>query len=140
MPAALFDTLKASRTLQDAGLTARHAEAIVETVAGAFDDTVATKADVAEVRAELAIVKEALKHTATRTDVAEVHADVAEVRAELAVVKEALKHTATRTEVAEIRAAVADSFSALYRHLWVMALGIVTAMVGLSKLLDWLFS
>ena len=121
MPAALFDTLKASRTLQDAGLAAKHAEAIVETVVVAFEDTVASRADI--VRLEASIEK---LETSSR--------------AELTVVKEALKNTATRTEAAEIRAAVADSFSALYRHLWIMALGIVTAMVGLSKLLDWLLS
>ena len=53
MTTAVFDTLKASQNLKAAGVDERQAEAIVTTMAGAFDDTVATKADIAEVRADL---------------------------------------------------------------------------------------
>lgn len=53
MTTAVFDTLKASRNLKAAGVDERQAEAIVTTMAEAFDDTVATKADIAEVRADL---------------------------------------------------------------------------------------
>ena len=53
MTTAVFDTLKASQNLKAAGVDERQAEAIVTTMAEAFDDTVATKADIAEVRADL---------------------------------------------------------------------------------------
>ncbi len=53
MTTAVFDTLKASRNLKAAGVDERQAEAIVTTMAEAFDDTVATKADIAEVRGDL---------------------------------------------------------------------------------------
>ena len=45
MTTAIFDTLKASRKLKAAGIDEAHAEAIVQSVAEAFDDSVATKAD-----------------------------------------------------------------------------------------------
>ena len=54
MATAVFDTLKASRSLKAAGFDESQAEAIVTTMADAFDDTVATKADIAELKAELA--------------------------------------------------------------------------------------
>ena len=53
MTTAVFDTLKASQNLKAAGVDERQAEAIVTTMAEAFDDTVATKADISEVRAEI---------------------------------------------------------------------------------------
>ena len=47
MTTAVFDTLKAARHLEDAGIETKQAEAIVTTMAKAFDDSVArpTKAD-----------------------------------------------------------------------------------------------
>ena len=53
MTTAIFDTLKASRKLKAAGIDEAHAEAIVQSMAEAFDDSVATKADLASVKAEL---------------------------------------------------------------------------------------
>ena len=69
MATAVFDTLKASDTLKAAGIEAKQAEAIVHTMAGAFEDTVATKADLdklesslrAELKAEIAGVKGDIK-------------------------------------------------------------------------------
>ena len=90
MATAVFDTLKASRTLKAAGIADAQAEAIVTTMAGAFDDAVATKADIAGVRTEL-------KSMATKTEIAELKADIAGVRTEL-------KSMATKTEIAELKA------------------------------------
>ncbi|MDE2756586.1 MAG: DUF1640 domain-containing protein [Acidobacteriota bacterium] len=53
MTTAVFDTLTAARHLEDAGIETRQAEAIVTTMAKAFDDSVATKTDLATVKAEL---------------------------------------------------------------------------------------
>ncbi|MDE2813212.1 MAG: hypothetical protein OXM01_09320 [Gemmatimonadota bacterium] len=54
MATVAFDTLKASRDLQAAGITEAHAQAIVGSMAEAFGDTVATKADL---KAEMANLK-----------------------------------------------------------------------------------
>ena len=69
MTTAVFDTLKASRNLKAAGVAEAQAEAIVTTMAEAFDDAVATKADISEVKVEL-------KSMATKADLAEVRADL----------------------------------------------------------------
>ena len=53
-------------------------------------------------------------------------ADIAEVRTEIAAV---------RTEIAEVRTEMAERFEALYKQLWLMALGIVTAVAAIVKLL-----
>ena len=53
MTTAVFDTRKANRNLKAAGVDARQAEGIVTTRAEAFDDAVATKENLAEVKADL---------------------------------------------------------------------------------------
>ena len=53
MTTAVFDTLKASRDLKAAGFDDTQAEAIVTTMAKAFDDTVATRVDLHAVQSEL---------------------------------------------------------------------------------------
>ena len=57
MTTAVFDTLKASRKLKAAGIDEAHAEAIVQSMAEAFDDSLVTKADlkaaIAEVKADM---------------------------------------------------------------------------------------
>ena len=69
MTTAVFDTLKASRNLKAAGIDEAHAEAIVQSMAEAFEDTVATKADIASVRADL------------KTEIAAVRADIEKLEA-----------------------------------------------------------
>ena len=75
MTTAVFDTLKASDTLKAAGIEAKQAEAIVYTMAGAFEDTVATKADLIEVKAEL------------KQDIASTRADIAIVKGDIRLQK-----------------------------------------------------
>ena len=80
MTTAVFDTLKASDNLKAAGIEAKQAEAIVHTMAGAFEDTVATKADLdkleASVKSDIAAVKAELKDKATKTDLAVIRGDI----------------------------------------------------------------
>lgn len=61
MSAITFDTLKFAERLERAGLTREQASAIAEAqrevLAEALDTTLATKADIAEIKAELAILK-----------------------------------------------------------------------------------
>ena len=90
MTALAFDTYKAVKSLREAGADEALAEAVVATVGDAIGGNVATKADLAEVKAEL--------------------------KSEIAAVK---------TEIAELEAR-------LYRHLWVMAAGIVGLTVSLT--------
>ena len=101
MTTLAFDTHKAVKALRAAGADEPLAEAVVATVGDAIGENVATKADLAEVKADLAQVK-------------------AELKTDLAQVKAALK-----TDIAELEAR-------LYRHLWVMAAGIVGLTVSLT--------
>ena len=65
MTTAVFDTLKATRHLENAGIETRHAEAIVQSMAEAFEDTVATKADIDKLavstKADIATVRKNLE-------------------------------------------------------------------------------
>ena len=68
--------------------------------------------------------------------------EIAELRAatehEIAELRTEMKHEITelRTEmkhdIADLRAATAEQFSILYRHLWIMAIGIVGFTAGLT--------
>ena len=60
MPAFAFDTLKAARALTAAGAKESLAEAIVTTMNDAVTEGVATKADVAELKAEISAIEWAL--------------------------------------------------------------------------------
>ena len=73
MATIAFDTLKAAEGLEAAGMDARQAKAVVGTVAEAFSDTVATRADIAEVRADL------------KTGLAELKADMFKVAMGVAI-------------------------------------------------------
>ena len=54
MNIATFDTLTAARALEAAGMNASQAEAVVVTVRSAVAEGVATKADIADLRADMA--------------------------------------------------------------------------------------
>ena len=80
MNAAAFDTYTAAKRLRDAGFDERQAEAAVSMVrdaAGADREQLATKADLAEVRADLAALE-----TRLRADLA-TKADLETLRSEL---------------------------------------------------------
>ena len=80
MSAAAFDTLTAARDLEAAGIERRQAEAIagtVRTAAAADRDALATKADLAELRAD---TKAEFAHLATKADLASVRAEIGTIR------------------------------------------------------------
>ena len=143
MASATFDTLHAAKALTVAGFEAQQAEAITDTIREAFTESVATKVDIAEVKTEIAEVKSELKAdiAEVRTEITEVKselkADIAEVRTEIAEVKSELKAeiAEVRTEVAAVRTEMAERFEALYKQLWLLGLGIVTAVAAIVKLL-----
>ena len=107
MSALAFDTYKAVTALKQAGFEEAQAEAVVNTMGEALGGNVATKADLTEVRAAL-------------------EADIAAVKTDLAAV---------RTEMETLRADMAEQFAALYKQLWLMAVGIVGLTVTLVKLI-----
>ena len=82
MAGATFDALHAAKALTAAGFEAQQAEAITDTIREAFTESVTTKADIADLRAEV-------KATSAGLD----------------------------------------------KHLWLMGLGIVTAVAAIVKLL-----
>ena len=132
-----FDTHKAVTALKDAGFAEGQAEAVVNTVGEALGGNVVTKTDLTEVRtaleADLTEVRTALEADLTEVRTA-LEADLTEVRtaleADLTEVRAALE-----TNMAAVRAEMAQEFKALYKHLWVMAVGIVGLTVTLMKLL-----
>ncbi len=129
MASATFDTLHAAKALTAAGFEAQQAEAITDTIRDAFTESVATKTDIAGVKAELRA-----GIAGVRTEIAEVKAelkaDIAEVKADMASLETRLVE---RIDAVETR--LAERFEALYKQLWLVALGIVTAVAAIVKLL-----
>ena len=115
MTALAFDTYKAVKALREAGADEALAEAVVATVGDAIGGNVATKADLAEVKAEL------------KSDMAAVKTDLAEVKSELKS-----DMVAVRADLAEVKSDIAEVEARLYRHLWMMAAGIVGLTVSLT--------
>lgn len=122
MATIAFDTRKAVRHLQDAGFSDAQADAMVDTLTSAFDDTVAAKSDIAEARAglkaDIAGVRADLK-----SDIAGVKSDIAEVR------------SASKADIAELKAEMGRLEGRVFRALWIQGAGIVGLVVGLTKLL-----
>ena len=129
MSALAFDTHKAVTALKQAGFEEVQAEAVVNTMGEALAGNVATKADLTEVRAALEADMTAMK-AALETDIAAVKADIeqlrSETKADLATV---------RADMETLRADMAEQFTALYKQLWLMAVGIVGLTVTLVKLI-----
>ena len=127
MNAPAYDTLGAVRGLREAGFEEVQAEAIVITVGRAMSENVATKSDIAGVNANTAEFRADVdsKFAGVDSRFANVDSRFASVDSQFAAV---------RTEMAGLRAYVAEEFKALYRHLWVMGVGIVAVTVTLVKL------
>jgi hypothetical protein len=107
-----FDTLKASRNLKAAGFDEPQADAIIDTFGDAFSDTVATKTDIAEVKADIAKLE-----GFTKTEIiAEVKADIAK----LAV--------ANKAEIANLKAE-------MFRALWIQGAALVGLQLTIAGLL-----
>ena len=110
-----FDTHKAVKVLQDAGADEHLAEAVVNTIGSAMGENVATKVDIAELKAEIAELK-----AATKAEITEL---AAATKAEIAK-----SEAATKAEIAELKVW-------LLGHLWV-AVGVI---IGALSLLAYLF-
>jgi hypothetical protein len=79
MPAMLrIDTLKFARSLSDAGMDPRQAEALVRGLSDADTSDFATKADVGEVKAEVSALRADMAELRT-----ELKGDIADLRGEM---------------------------------------------------------
>ena len=144
MAALAFDTHKAVTALKQAGFAEPQAEAVVNTMGEALGGSVATKADLAELRTELkgdiAELRAELKGdlAATKADIAAVQtkleADLAAVQAKLEADIAAVQ-AKLEADIAAVKTDMAEQFTALYKQLWVMAVGIVGLTVTLVKLI-----
>ena len=93
--AVLFDTLKLSRRLEQAGFTRDQAVGAAEALSEAISGDLATKADIAELRAEIVALGSEL-----RAEIATLGADLrTEFRTEIASI---------RTEIATLRTSTAQ--------------------------------
>lgn len=129
MSALAFDTHKAVMALKQAGFEEAQAEAVVNTMGEALAGNVATKADLTEVRAALEADMTAMK-AALETDIAAVKADIEQLRSETKA-----DLATMRADMETLRADMAEQFTALYKQLWLMAVGIVGLTVTLVKLI-----
>ncbi len=95
-----FDTLKAMKRLTATGVEEAQAEAIIETVGGAMTESLATKDDLALLKADLT---------------AEIAVGIAEVRTEIAEsdTRNAERHAKIAEGIAEVRGEIAGSESRL---------------------------
>ena len=87
MATVMFDTLTAADQLEAAGIESSQAKAIVGVMGTAFDDTVATKADITRLE------------SATKADIAEVKADL---KADMAELKAAFSNAINRMLMAQL--------------------------------------
>ena len=118
MMTAAFDTHSAVKQLRAAGVHDEQAETLVDIISRAIGDPV-TKADL-----EPLATKDFVRAEISGVDgrVAGLHATIAGLHAEM------------QSQVAGVRAEVASLEARLFRHLWVMAAGIVGATFTLLKL------
>ena len=116
MASLAFDTLKAAKALRSAGFDDAQAEAVISTVGDAVGGNVSTKADLQELRAAMKMDFQELR-AAMKTDFQELRA-------------------AMKTDLQDLELRVMDKFESLYKQLWAMSVGTVTAVVALMKLLS----
>ena len=121
-----FDTLTYSKRLQEAGVPSAQAEAHAIAQADFLThyllSEVATKTDLAEVKAEIAEIKADLK-----TEIAEVKTEIAEIKAELKTDIAELK-----TEIAGIKTDMAEMETRLTMRMLFMV-GILATLMTVFK-------
>ncbi len=127
MSALLFDTLRLSRTLRDKGrFTSEQAEALADALGEAAQNDLATKADLAALKADMATKADlaALKaDMATKADLAALRA---ELKADIAAVKSELK--------ADIAEAKADTLKWVVGAIGFQTVVILGALVSLVRI------
>ena len=146
MSVASFDTLTAARTLEAAGLSGSQAAAVVETVRVAVIEGVATKADVAGLRAEVApeISELRAEMKSEFSDVraemksefsdvrAEMRSEFSDVRAEISDVRAEMKSefSDVRAEISDVRAEMAKLEMRMIRTIYGVGAALLTGQVA----------
>ncbi len=97
-----FDTLKAMKRLTATGVEEAQAEAIIETVGGAMTESLATKDDLALLKADLT-AEIAVGTAEVRTEIAEVRGDIvgAESRLETKIAESDTRNAERYVKIAE---------------------------------------
>ena len=125
----MFDTYTAINELKEAGFEEKQAAAMLAIFDNSLLGTLATKADLTEVKSEL------------KTDIANLKTDLAQVKTDLADTRSELKGdiATLRAEMttlrAEVKADIANLRATLYWQMLVMGLTIVGLTVTLIKLI-----
>ena len=134
LPLVPFDTHAAVKTLTAAGTSEKIAVAVVDVAheaAAEYGRELATRTDIAELRADIAAQREA-----TRADIAKLAADVATTRTDIETVRTSVEKVRekTRADIAEVRAEQARMETRLIK--WVVGTSLVVGalIVGVLRL------
>ena len=121
-----FDTQKAVKAFEQAGFNDKQAEAVVTTMNDVMSQNFATKADHLVLKSDL---EQSIDKV--RTDLEQ---SIDKVRTDLEQSIEKLRTDIERSIEklrTDLEQKIADKFEELYRHLWMMGIGIVLANVTL---------
>ena len=117
-----FDTQKAVKEFKEGGFNDKQAEAVVTTMNDVMSQNFATKADLFVLKGDLNKAKVDLEQTIEKVR-SDLEQSIEKVRSDLEQSIEKLR--------TDLEQKIADKFETLYRHLWVMGIGIVLANVTL---------
>ena len=152
MPLPMFDTLSVSRKLTDAGSDLKQADALVESLAHAMDDTVATKADVAELKANQAGIEASItvmqgnltrlsETAATKAEIvrleSKMETEVASLESKMEI-KIASLETKVETEIAGLKVEIVQGFEEINKRVTRTVFGVavvLSAVIALLRLL-----
>ena len=126
MASVPFDTLKAYKSLQEAGFDEAQAEAVIITVGEAFAGNLATKDDIAEVTRVMA-TKEDIRDMATKADIRDMatKADIHDM-----ATKADIRDMATKADIRDM--ATKADLHALEVRLMVRLGGLIIAVAGVT--------
>ena len=117
-----FDTQKAVKEFKEGGFNDKQAEAVVTTMNDVMSQNFATKADLFVLKGDLDKAKVDLEQTIEKVR-SDLEKSIEKLRTDLEQSIEKLR--------TDLEQKIADKFETLYRHLWVMGIGIVLANVTL---------
>ena len=138
MSIGMFDTLKVSKELAEAGFEIRQAEAIAIALRDAVSESAVAETDMARRENRIARLDERLEGTATKADLARVEARLKGVatKADLARVEARLEGVATKADLARVEKPPKALLTKADLHwgLSVQAVAIVAAVAALDLL------
>ncbi len=112
----MFNALKYIRSLEGVGFKREQAEAQVQLVMDTYEENVATKSDLSDVRSEMSLIRSELK-----TEMAELRS---ELKTEIAELRSEVK-----TDIADLRSDMSDMF-VKFSSLVIGAITLATGILG----------